>query len=295
VFFIRLEASMTPGKIQHLLEIHSENRNRPDGNAYISLSFSAGCRIAEQTGHSLKEIELQALNNNIVPERYCRNQVSLSNSDQGKLLQSHVAVIGLGGLGGTVTEILARIGVGKLTLVDGDSFDDSNLNRQILSSPTNLGRPKAKVAAERVSDINPAVETCPVETFFTGQNGEKILQDVHLVVDCLDTISDRFVVEASCQALLLPMVSGAIAGSCGQATVILPGDSGLKRIYGTPQRAPKKGVEASVGTLPFAAIYMAAVECAEAVTILLGNSPELQNKLFLADVREHTSDLVDLS
>ena len=61
---------MTPGKIQHLLEIHSENRNRPDGNAYISLSFSAECRIAEQTGHSLKEIELQALNNNIVPERY---------------------------------------------------------------------------------------------------------------------------------------------------------------------------------------------------------------------------------
>ena len=286
---------MTPSTIQHLLEIHSESRKRPDGNAYISLSFSAECRIAEQTGHSLREIELQALDNDIVPERYCRNQVTLSNRDQRKLLQSHVAVIGLGGLGGTVTEILARIGVGKLTLVDGDSFDDSNLNRQILSSPANLGRPKAKVAAERVSNINPAVETCPIEAFFTSQNGEKILQEVHLLVDCLDTISDRFIVEACCRDLSLPMVSGAIAGCCGQATVILPGDAGLKRIYGTPQSAPVKGVEASIGTLPFAAIYTAAVECAEAVTILLGNSPELQNKLFLADVREHTSDLVDLS
>ncbi len=285
---------MTPNKLEQLLKLHSKNKNRPDGSSYISLSFSASCHIAEQSGHSVKEIELQALSDNIVPERYCRNQTSLSNEDQRKLLQSHVAVIGLGGLGGTVTEILARIGVGKLTLVDGDSFDDSNLNRQILSNPGNLGKSKAKVAARRVNDINPAVETCPVQIFFNSQNSEKILQDVHLVVDCLDTISDRFIVEASCKTLSLPLVSAAIAGSSGQATVIIPGDSGLKRIYGTPGKAPIKGVEASIGTLSFAAVYMAAVECAEVVTILLGKSPELQNRLFLADVSDHTSDLVDL-
>jgi molybdopterin/thiamine biosynthesis adenylyltransferase len=292
---VQQQPPMTPNKLQLLLESHSQNRNRPDGSSYISLSFSAECRIAEQTGQSIKEIELQALNSDIVPERYCRNQASLSNRDQIRLLRSHVAVIGLGGLGGTVTEILARIGVGKLTLVDGDSFDDSNLNRQILSSPENLGKPKAEIAARRVNDINPAVETCPIETFFTGQNSGKILRNVHLVIDCLDTITDRFVVEASCQAHSLPMVSAAIAGSSGQATVIIPGDPGLKRIYGSPQKAPAKGVEASIGTLPFAAMYMAAVECAEAVTILLGKPPELQNRLFLADTRDHTSDLLDLS
>jgi len=280
--------------VKHLLKLHSQNKNRPDGSSYISLSFSAECHLAKQTGWNIREIEIQALRNNIVPERYCRNQTSLSNKDQEKLLQSHVAVIGLGGLGGTVTEILARIGVGKLSLVDGDSFDDSNLNRQTLSSSRNLGNPKAKVAARRVNDINPAVETCPIEAFFTGQNSKTILHDVHLVVDCLDTISDRFIVETSCKKLSLPMVSGAIAGSSGQATVILPGDPGLKRIYGSSKRAPVKGVEASIGTLSFTAVYTAAVECAEAVTILLGNSPELQNKLFLADVREHTSELVDL-
>ncbi len=286
---------MTPSTLQRLLELHSQKRNRPDGSPYVSLGFPAECRIAEQTGQSLKEIELQALGNNIVPERYCRNQTTLSNEDQRRLLQSHVAVIGLGGLGGTVTEILARIGVGALTLVDGDSFDDSNLNRQILSSPANLGKPKAEVAAKRVTDINPAVKAHPMETFFTRENSEKILQDVHLVVDCLDTITDRFIVEESCQVLSLPMVSAAIAGTSGQATVIIPGDTGLKRIYGSVQKAPAKGVEASIGTLPFAAMYMAAVECAEAVTILLGKSPELQNRLFLADTRDHTADLLDLS
>ncbi len=285
---------MTPSKVQHLLEIHSQKRNRPDGSPYISLGFSAECLIAEKSGQSVKEIELQALDNDIVPERYCRNQTSLSNRDQRKLMQSHVAVIGLGGLGGTVTEILARIGVGTLTLVDGDSFDDSNLNRQILSSPANLGKPKAEVAAKRVNEINPAVEAFPVETFFTSKNSENILRDVDLVIDCLDTITDRFVLETSCQALSLPMVSAAIAGTSGQATVIIPGDPGLKRIYGSAKKAPAKGIEASIGTLPFAAIYMATVECAEAVTILLGKPPELQNRLFLADVKDHTSDLVDL-
>ena len=131
---------MLPNTLQNLLESFSQNKDRPDGSPYVSLSFSAECQIAEQTEYSLKEIELQALEHNIVPERYCRNQTSLSNRDQRKLLQAHVAIIGLGGLGGTVTEILARIGVGKLTLIDGDCFDESNLNRQILSSPANLGR-----------------------------------------------------------------------------------------------------------------------------------------------------------
>ena len=284
---------MTTSKLLNLLKLQAQNKTRPDGTPYISLSFSAECQIAEQTGYTLQEIEVQALDHSITPERYCRNQTSLSNNDQKRLLQSHVAIIGLGGLGGTVTEILARIGIGRLTLVDGDSFDDSNLNRQLLSTTAHLGKPKADVAAQRVHDINPAVETFPVATFFCNENGEEILQNVHLVVDCLDTISDRFELEATCRALSLPMISAAIGGSSGQATVIFPEDPGLQRIYGDPEKAPSKGIEASIGTLSFAAVYMAAVECAEAVTILLGKPPELRNRLFIADIKEHTSELVD--
>jgi len=286
---------MVAKKIPHLLKALSSERKRPDGHPYTSLTFSAECQIAGETGESLREVELQALKENIIPQRYCRNQTSLSSEDQIKLLQAHVAVIGLGGLGGTVTEILARIGVGKLTLIDGDCFDESNLNRQILSSPGNLGKPKADVAAERVDTINPAVETYPAETFITGKNGTELLRNVDLVVDCLDTITDRFTVESTCRELALPMVSAAIGGSSGQATVVLPGDPGLKLIYGTPGKAPARGIEATLGTLPFAAIYMAAVECAETVAILIGRSPGLQNRVFLADIMDHTAELVDFS
>ncbi len=284
---------MLPDKLPDLLKSLSHNRAQPDGRVYVSLSLLAACQIAEQTKYTLKEIELQALEHDIVPERYSRNQTFLSNQDQKKLLTSHVAVIGLGGIGGTVTEILARIGVGRLTLIDGDCFDESNFNRQILSSPANLGSPKAHIATQRVNDINPAVETFPVDAFFSSKNGKELLQDVHLVVDCLDTISDRFVAEAVCQKLSIPMISAAICGTCGQATVIFPGDPGLKKVYGPLQKAPAKSIEACIGALPFTAVYMAAVECAEAVTILLRKSPDLQNKLFLADVRNHTSELIE--
>ncbi len=242
----------------------------------------------------MRAIECAALEAGIVPERYSRNQKSLSNADQLRLFRSHVAIIGLGGLGGTVTEILARIGIGRLTLVDGDFFDESNLNRQLLSNPAIIGKSKAEAARLRVQEINPAVEVRVVPEFFRAENGQTILHGAQLAIDCLDTITDRFVLEASCRKALIPLVSAAIGGSSGQATVIFPDDPGLKNIYGPPGQAPQKGIEASFGTLPFGAVYMAAVECAEATTILLGKPSELRNKLFLAEIGDHTTELFSL-
>ncbi len=277
-----------------LLQSHAQQRTRPDKSSYKALLLSDACAIAEKTRLPLGKVEYAALEADIVPERYSRNQKSLSNADQLQLLRSHVAIIGLGGLGGTVTEILARIGIGRLTLVDGDCFDESNLNRQLLSSPANLGKLKAETAKCRVREINPAVEVLAIAEFFRADNAQTILSGAQLAIDCLDTIADRFLLEKCCKNALIPLVSAAIAGSSGQATIVYPGDSGLKDIYGPPGSAPQKGIEASVGTLPFGAVYMAAVECSEAVTILLGKPSELRNKLFLAEVSDHTTELFSL-
>lgn len=285
---------MNSTKISSLLRENSAHQQRPDGSAYRSLSWAGEETIAKASGLSLLEIECRALEEDIVPERYSRNQKSFSSADQLHLLRSHVAIIGLGGLGGAVTEILARTGVGKLTLVDGDCFDESNLNRQLLSSPDNIGKGKAATAAIRVAKINPAIESIVVEDFFTGANSLDILSGVQLVTDCLDTITDRLVLEKSCSDAGIPLVSAAIGGSSGQAVTVLPGDFFLHGIYGGGKTIPQRGIEATLGTLAFAAVYMAAVECAEVVTILLGKEPELRNRLFLADVREHTSELIDL-
>jgi molybdopterin/thiamine biosynthesis adenylyltransferase len=277
-----------------LLQSYAQQRTRPDNTFYSAISFTHAVETAEKTGLSLRLVECAALKAGIIPERYCRNQKSLSNDDQLQLLNSHVAIIGLGGLGGTVTEILARIGVGRLTLVDGDCFDESNLNRQLLSTPANIGKSKAEVAKLRVQEINPAVEVYPVPKFFTSDNSETILHKVQLAIDCLDTITDRFILEEGCRQASIPLISAAIGGSSGQATVIFPEDPGLKDIYGSPGKAPTRGVEKSAGTLPFGAVYMAAVECAAATAILTGRPSELRNRLFMAEVGDHTTELFSL-
>lgn len=280
--------------LKELLQRYSRQHTRPDDSTYDALLFSDELEIATQTALSLRQVECSALEAGILPERYSRNQKSLSNKDQLRLLRSHATVVGLGGLGGTVTEILARIGVGSLTLVDGDCFDESNLNRQLLSSTSLLGHSKALAAKSRVAEINPAVEVQAIEQFFSAKNSHELLSGALVAIDCLDTIGDRFALEEGCQKAGIPFVSAAIGGCSGQATVVYPGESGLKRIYGDPGKAPARGVEASMGTLPFAAMYMAAVECAEVVTLLLGKPGELRNRLFFADVSDHTSELFTL-
>lgn len=280
--------------LQSLLNQVVEKHNRPDGSSYQALLMADEQHLAHKLDISIKAVQAAALERSIVPERYSRNQQSLSCADQLRLLKSHVVIIGLGGLGGVVTEILARIGIGTLTLVDGDCFEESNLNRQLLSSVDDLGRPKAEVAARRIGAINPAVEVHSRQLFFSAANGRELLDGAHLAVDCLDTITDRFVLEKACQHSNIPLISAAIAGTTGQATAIFPGDQGLRTIYGASQTRADKGLEARIGTLPFTAVYMAAIECAEVVTLCLGKPPELRNRLLMAEVADHSLDIIDL-
>jgi molybdopterin/thiamine biosynthesis adenylyltransferase len=278
------------------MKIHevSTEKTRPDGSIYRSLSFVQQAELAQNGELSQRRIQLLALEQGIVPECYARNQKSLSNADQIRLLQTRVAIVGLGGLGGTVTEILARIGIGQLRVIDGDRFDESNLNRQLLSSIELLGRPKAEAAVRRVQAINPAVEAEAVVDFMVDDNAAQCLTGAAIAVDCLDSIASRFVLERACHHLKIPLVSAAIAGTSGQATVIYPEDPGLSAIYGDPEKAADKGVEKSLGTLSFAAVALAAMECAEVVALATGRPAALRNKLLVTDISDHMAEIIEL-
>lgn len=281
--------------VSEMLKTQATGKNRPDGSPYLSLSFRSERRIVEESEYSHNEIQLMALELDIVPERYARNQKSLGNQEQMMLLKSSVAVVGLGGLGGCVTEILARIGVGQLILVDGDVFEDSNLNRQLLSRVEDLGRKKAIVAENRVLSINPGVivRSCPV--YLDAENCVDLIGSAALAVDCLDNIPDRFVLETGCREKNIPLVSAAIGGLSGQATVIYPEDPGLSLIYGEPEDVQPRGVEKSLGTLPYSAITMAAIECAEVISYITGKSPALRSRLLFADLSDYSLELLSLS
>ncbi len=104
----------------------------PDNIFYTSISVEHVEGLSKFFEVSGRDIEIAALEESIVPERYSRNMKAFSTNDQATLLKSRVSIVGLGGLGGAVTEVLARIGIGALNLIDGETFEDSNLSRQFL-------------------------------------------------------------------------------------------------------------------------------------------------------------------
>ena len=276
------------------LEELSEARTFPDKTPYRSLSVQHVLELSRRSGLSSREAEIAALENDVVPERYARNMRTFSHADQATLLKAHAGVVGLGGLGGTVTEILARMGVGRLTLIDGDRFEDSNLNRQLLSSIALLGHPKSEAARQRVHQINPSVHCSGPAEFLSPENADDWLASCDVVVDCLDNLPARFMVEDACRRLRRPMVSAAVAGASGHVTTIFPGDRGLRLVYGEPQNLPLKGAETSLGTVPFSVTFLAALECAEVAKILLGKGSPLRGKLLLADLMDGMVEVITL-
>ncbi len=191
-------------------------------------------------------------------------------------------------------EILARLGIGNLTLVDGDVFEESNLNRQLLSTPQTLGASKTATAANRVRQINPSVQTCMHDVFLDAENADRIIAGADVVVDCLDNLKTRFVLEKAARAAKIPLVSAAIAGTYGQITTIFPEDPGLSLIYGPEDQVPAKGAETTLGTLPYTAMMMASLECSEITKIFLNAGSLLRNKLLVMDLMDNAMEVLSL-
>jgi molybdopterin/thiamine biosynthesis adenylyltransferase len=224
-------------------------------------------------------------------ERYIRNQNMLTEQENQSLKNFKVVVVGCGGLGGYIIEMLARLGIGHITMVDGDVFEESNLNRQLLSTPQNIGRGKAFVASERVNEINPEIRTVAIQELVTNDNAGKILAGHDVVCDALDNLKARRLLEKHCEKLGTPMVLGAIAGWYAQVCTIMPGDCMIDRIF--PQEL-EKGAETFFGNPSFTPALAASVQVAEVLKILLNRGNLLRNKILSIDLLEQTYQIVDL-
>lgn len=226
--------------------------------------------------------------------RYDRNFNTLSPKEQKQLAASRVVVIGMGGLGGSVCEMLARVGIGHLTLIDGDVFDVSNLNRQLLCREDLIGFPKAQAAKDRVNAINSEVDvTCFIE-YVDEKNLYGHIKDADVVMDCLDSIDTRFMLQTAAQKASIPIVSGAIAGVAGQVTTIFPQDKGYELIYGKKGRHQSKGIETRTGNMAYCALFVAALQSSECLKLLLDRGDTLRNKLLIADLWTNAFDIMDL-
>ena len=216
-------------------------------------------------------------------ERYLRNHDAISESEQAILATKRVLVVGCGGLGGMVIECLARIGVGHLRVVDGDVFEESNLNRQLLSSTMNLGRPKVLAAQQRIMAVNPLVEVDAVQADLAAENAMELLAGCDVAVDCLDNIPARLVLQQAAKVAGVPVVHGAVAGWLGRICVIQPGEDLLSLLY--PNQEEAQGEERQMGTLSFTAALTASWQAAETVKLLLGK-PGLQGEILEVDLMQ---------
>jgi len=211
--------------------------------------------------------------------RYSRNIPAISREDQAKLRASKVLVLGCGGLGGYIIENLLRMGVGHITAVDGDSFDETNLNRQLLSTEVGIGRGKAVAAAQRAKEINSQVEFTAVSEFFCKENAEDLIKGQHVVMDALDNIPDRLLLEDICAKLDVPFIHGAVNGWTLQTGLVKPGGRLMHILYAAPAESTQKS------TLPMTAQTCAALQCAEAVKLLCGRRTTTENSLIVGDLQ----------
>lgn len=169
-----------------------------------------------------------------------RQMSIVTRSEQERFKDGKITVIGCGGIGGETIEMLARMGIGHLTLVDKDAFDLSNLNRQTLASITDLGLDKSAVAKEKVRLINPYVNVVAYNEHVNQDNIDKVIGDSDIVIDALDNVLTRVIVSRAAKEKGIPYIHGAIHGTLGQVSVFLPNS---ERTYEEMFNLPSKGKE----------------------------------------------------
>lgn len=196
--------------------------------------------------------------------RYIRNIPALTAEECLILRKKRILVVGCGGLGGHIIDQLARIGVGSLRVVDGDIFDETNLNRQLLSQVPLLGINKAEAAADHIRRVNPDVAVEAVENFMAVETVDSLLSGCDAVMDALDNISGRRTLASACEAAGIPYIYGAIQGWVAQAGISMPGDRMIEKLFPEDIEIRDKSV------LSFTPALCASMQVALCVKLLTG-------------------------
>jgi adenylyltransferase/sulfurtransferase len=219
--------------------------------------------------------------------RYARHIIlpGIGGEGQRKLLDAKVLCVGAGGLGSPVAMYLAAAGVGTLGVLDFDTVDESNLQRQIIHSTADLGRPKVESATDRLRAINPTIEVVPYDTILTSQNALEIIEPWDVVVDGTDNFPVRYLVNDATQFLGKPLVYGSIYQWDGQITVFMPGQDAPCYRCLFPQPPPPGTVPSCAeggvfGVLPG---IVGCIQATEAVKLITGKGDPLIGRLLIFD------------
>ena len=147
-------------------------------------------------------------------DQLIRTRMLIGDDPIDRLKQAHIAVFGVGGVGGYCIEALARAGIGAMDLYDDDTVSESNLNRQIAALHSTIGQPKAEVLANRVKDINPHCDVRAIRMFYLPENAETVdFKQYDYVIDCIDTVTAKLDLVQRCATLQIPIISAMGSGN----------------------------------------------------------------------------------
>jgi len=236
----------------------------------------------------------------LAPGRYSRQELfaGIGPEGQRRLRASRVLVVGCGALGSCLSEMMARAGVGRLTIVDRDYVEPSNLQRQSLfeEEDAERGLPKAVAARERLRRINSDVAVEGIVADLTADNADDLIRGADLVLDGTDNFETRFLVNDVCVRVGVPWVYGACVGSYGLALLVRPGKTPCLRCLLEERPAPGSGPTCdTVGVVAPVVHVVAGIQAAEALKLLAGRVESLLPGMATVDVWQGVFEVMDLT
>lgn len=229
--------------------------------------------------------------------RYSRQTMipEIGPAGQERLQRSSALIVGLGGLGSPVALYLAAAGVGRLGLCDADTVDLSNLQRQVLYTEADVGRPKAVCAARRLQALSSATTFDVWPHRFEGALADTLTAGYDLIVDCTDNFATRFLIDDACRRHRRPWVHGSIGGFYGQVAAFVPGGSGLADLLADrddlcSRPAARDGV---LGAVPG---VIGSLQAVEALKLLSGaeSVATLASRLLTIDLKTMQISIIDI-
>jgi len=227
--------------------------------------------------------------------RFARQTVlpELGEEGQQRLEKASALVVGCGALGSHTAEILARAGVGRLVLVDRDLVEETNLHRVSLFTPQDIGRPKAEAAAEHLARIAPEVSVTPHVAHLGPELAEELVPQADVVLDGLDNLETRYLVNDACVKHGVPWVYTAVLATHGMTMTITPGDGPCFRcLFPTPPTPGAIPTCAEAGILGPVPAALAALQAASAIRILAGSPGLSRGRLVHLDLWTRQAETV---
>ena len=210
------------------------------------------------------------------------------------LRNAKACLIGVGGLGSPIALKLVGMGIGTLRFVDRDVVSRTDLHRQHLYDVDTIGQPKVEVALKRLSRLNPDVKLEPVPEALNSLNAEELIAGMDIVIDGLDRIETRYIVNRTCYRLKIPYVFGAATASYGNVSTLIPDQTFCLECFMPDLKnedIPSCGI---VGVHPSVVGMIASLQVCEAIRVLIGQKPKLFSKLLYVDLKELEFNILDV-